>query len=419
MSSKLERGTGQITGLIAIYHRIWSSVRGRMCQFLLRKLMAGLECGCIRFILPDQQEINFAGNESGPTATLEFNSYSGIFRLCFGGYMGLGEGYINGDWTTPSLRSLFHFGITNQEPFKKKLSGNHLIKISRRMLRFLQRNSKTGSKRNISYHYDLGNDFYKLWLDSSMTYSSGLYEDLGVSLEEAQYRKYRRIIQKLELKPYHRVLEIGCGWGGFAEIVAKETGASVTAITISQEQYEYAVNRVKKVGLQEKVDIQLLDYREVSGNYDRVVSIEMLEAVGESYWPDYFNTIAQNLKQNGKALVQVIFVPDKRFESYRSKSDFIQRHIFPGGMLPSPKMMTRQAQMAGLIVDESFNFGSSYGRTLDQWHHRFIENWGLIEVMGFDDRFKRLWEYYLNYTAAGFHAGTIDVGQFLIQKNVE
>ena len=145
----------------------------------------------------------------------------------------------------------------------------------------------------------------------------------------------------------------------------------------------------------------------------------MLEAVGESYWPDYFNTIAQNLKQNGKALVQVIFVPDKRFESYRSKSDFIQRHIFPGGMLPSPKMMTRQAQMAGLIVDESFNFGSSYGRTLDQWHHRFIENWGLIKVMGFDDRFKRLWEYYLNYTAAGFHAGTIDVGQFLIQKNVE
>ena len=265
----------------------------------------------------------------------------------------------------------------------------------------------------------MGNDFYKLWLDSSMTYSSGFYEDPGSSLEEAQLKKYRRIIKTLGIKSNHRVLEIGCGWGGFAELVAKETGAKVTGITISGEQFDYACNRIQKAGLNNNAKIQLSDYREVSGTYDRIVSIEMLEAVGEAYWPDFFNTIAKNLAPCGKAIIQVIFVPDKRFANYRKKTDFIQRHIFPGGMLISPKMMEKQAQKVGLGVSECFSFGSSYGTTLDRWHDRFIDNWRQIEALGFDGRFKRLWEYYLNYTAAGFQAGTINVGQFLLKKNIE
>ena len=419
MSSKIERPRGQLSWLLDIPRRMTSAISGLFCCFLLNRLANNLECGGIHFILPGQKEIKFKTAKKGPNAIIKFRSYTGILRLCFGGYMGLGEGYVNGDWSTPSLKELFQFGIENQEKFRTRLSGNYLARIPRKIFRILNRNSKKGSKRNISYHYDLGNEFYKLWLDSSMTYSSGFYEDPGLSLEEAQLKKYRRIIETLGIRSNHHVLEIGCGWGGFSELVAEETGATITGITISKEQFDYACNRIQKAGLNKKAKIQLSDYREVSGTYDRIVSIEMLEAVGEAYWPDFFNTIAKNLAPNGKAIVQVIFVPDKRFANYRRKSDFIQRHIFPGGMLISPKMMEKQAQKVGLSISECFSFGSSYGTTLNRWHDRFIDNWGLIEALGFDGRFKRLWEYYLNYTAAGFQAGTINVGQFLLQKNIE
>ena len=419
MSSKIERPRGQLSWLLDIPRRMTSAISGLFCCFLLNRLANNLECGGIHFILPGQKEIKFKTAKKGPNAIIKFRSYTGILRLCFGGYMGLGEGYVNGDWSTPSLKELFQFGIENQEKFRTRLSGNYLVRIPRKIFRILNRNSKKGSKRNISYHYDLGNEFYKLWLDSSMTYSSGFYEDPGLSLEEAQLKKYRRIIETLGIRSNHHVLEIGCGWGGFSELVAEETGATITGITISREQFDYACNRIQKAGLNKKAKIQLSDYREVSGTYDRIVSIEMLEAVGVAYWPDFFNTIAKNLAPNGNSIVQVIFVPDKRFANYRRKSDFIQRHIFPGGMLISPKMMEKQAQKVGLSISECFSFGSSYGTTLNRWHDRFIDNWRLIEALGFDGRFKRLWEYYLNYTAAGFQAGTINGGQFLLQKNIE
>lgn len=388
-----------------------------VCQFLLERLMRDLDAGRIRFVFPDGREIECLGVQRGPNADLKFHSYAGIFRLAFGGYTGLGEGYLAADWSTTSLRNLFQFGITNQDSLRKRLAGAAPVLLLRKFLRFTERNTQTGSKRNIAYHYDLGNAFYENWLDPSMTYSSALFEPGVKDLQDAQQAKYRRIVDQLDIQPHHRVLEIGCGWGGFAEFAARETGASITAITISQEQFDYATKRIANAGLQGRVQIELIDYRKVSGEFDRVVSIEMLEAVGEAYWPDYFRVVSNSLKIDGRAMIQVITVPDERFENYRRKTDFIQRYIFPGGMLISPGEMANQANETGLTIADAYFFGRSYGHTLDLWYDRFSERWTQIENQGFDDRFRRLWEYYLNYTSAGFHAGTISVGQFLLTKN--
>lgn len=390
---------------------------GRLMGRLLQGLMADLEFGSIRFILPGGRDVTCRGDEPGPNAVMQFGSYAGVLRLVFSGYVGLGEGYLAGDWSSPSIRTLFQFGIANQNGLRKRLSGKAPVRLLNRILRLMRKNSQSGSRRNIAHHYDLGNAFYETWLDSSMTYSSGLFAGShDGTLEQAQAAKYRKIVDTLRIKPGDRVLEIGCGWGGFAEFAARGTGASVTAITISKEQYDYAVDRIARAGLTESVEIRLCDYRDLSGQFDHIVSIEMLEAVGEAYWPDYFQTLRQSLTDDGRAVVQVITVPDDRFENYRSKTDFIQRYIFPGGMLLSPGEMERQAESAGLGLKGAFYFGGSYAKTLDAWYDRFDENWSAVEALGFDDRFRRLWEYYLNYTAAGFHAGTIDVGQFVLTK---
>ncbi len=416
MSLRLEPSPGHPTSKKVRNIPVISWVIHTLCAFLLERLMKGLDAGRIRFIFPDGREIECWGKQRGPNADIQFHSYAGIFRLAFGGYTGLGEGYLAADWSTTSLRSIFQFGITNQESLRKRLAGAAPVLLLRKFLRFTERNTQKGSKRNIAHHYDLGNAFYEEWLDPSMTYSSALFEPDVKDLQDAQHAKYRRIVDQLDIQPHHRVLEIGCGWGGFAEFAAKETGASVTGITISREQFEYATDRIARAGLKERVQIELIDYREVSGEFDRVVSIEMLEAVGEAYWPDYFRVVSNSLKDDGKAMIQVITVPDDRFENYRRKSDFIQRYIFPGGMLISPGEMTNQASETGLTLDDTYFFGSSYGHTLDLWQDRFTERWTEIEKQGFDDRFRRLWEYYLNYTSAGFHAGTINVGQFHLTK---
>ena len=417
MSLSLERSVGKPASKLALHRRFLSWMIHSISSSLLHRLIHGLESGSIVFILPDGRQIICRAAQNGPEAVMHFQSYSGIFRLFFGGYMGLGEGYLAGAWATPSLRALFQFGIANQEPLKQQLSGKAPARLLQKLLRFAERNSRAGSRRNVAYHYDLGNAFYKTWLDKTMTYSSGLFQSKTITLEQAQIAKYRRIVEALQIESHHQVLEIGCGWGGFAEFVAQETGAAVTAITISREQHDYAAERIARAGLQDRVDIQLRDYRDLSGRYDRVVSIEMLEAVGEAYWADYFRIVKQSLADDGQAMVQVITVPDTRFDNYRRKSDFIQRHIFPGGMLLSPGEMDRQSAGAGLMINDAFFFGGSYGETLDRWHDRFAERWQDIEGQGFDDRFRRLWSYYLTYTAAGFHAGTIDVGQFLLTKS--
>lgn len=417
MSLSLDHGVAKPATKFVPHRWLLSRMVYALSAALLRRLTSGLEAGGIVFVLPDGREIHCRARHGEPDAIMQFHSYSGILKLFFGGYMGLGEGYLEGNWTTPSLRDVFQFGITNQASLTRRLSGAAPARALRKILRYARRNSVAGSRRNIAHHYDLGNDFYESWLDRSMTYSSGLYGTADVTLEEAQSAKYQRIAESLKIRPHHEVLEIGCGWGGFAEYVAREIGASVTAITISREQYDYAVRRIKRAGLQDKVDVQLRDYRALTGSYDRVVSIEMLEAVGEAYWPGYFRILNQSLAEDGLAMVQVITVPDSRFDSYRRKTDFIQRHIFPGGMLLSPGEMDRQSANAGLTVADAFYFGPSYGATLDRWYDRFNRNWSAIEAQGFDERFRRLWNYYLTYTAAGFRAGTIDVGQFLLTRS--
>jgi cyclopropane-fatty-acyl-phospholipid synthase len=285
-------------------------------------------------------------------------------------------------------------------------------------LRFwLQRNSKKQARKNISYHYDLGNDFYKLWLDDTMTYSSAIFED-GVhqSLEAAQTAKYASMVDQMGVSAGDHVLEIGCGWGGFAEYAAKERGLKVTCLTISKEQFNYAKERIENAGLSDVVEFKLQDYRDERGTYDGIASIEMFEAVGEQYWPSYFNTLHDCLKPGCQATLQIITVPDRRWKVYKRGVDFIQKYIFPGGMLPSPTVLKQQVENAGLAIENSIEFGKSYDVTLRRWHRTFNEKWDEIARMGFDERFKRMWDFYLTSCASTFDSGNCDVTQITVKR---
>ena len=383
----------------------------------LRRLTGTVASGRITFILGDRYQVVCKGRGEGPEAVLHLHSFNAIRRLLAGGYMGLAEGYMAGDWTTLSLKELFDFGAANVGSLDESLPGSFPVRLMNAAFRGIRRNSRRGSRRNISEHYDLGNDFFAQWLDPSMTYSSALFSDKGnETLMEAQFNKYRRIIRELGIERHHRVLEIGCGWGGFAEFAARNTGAHVTAVTISPEQHGYAFRRIRDSGLEDRVEIMLKDYRDIDGRFDRVVSIEMLEAVGEAYWPTYFSVLAERLQSRGSAMVQVITVPDDCFESYRREVDFIQRYIFPGGLLLCPSKVEEHASAAGLSIVDTHMFGQSYARTLAAWYETFAARWQEIEPLGFDERFKRMWEYYLSYTAAGFRAGVTNLGQFRLIK---
>ncbi|MFT7440790.1 MAG: cyclopropane-fatty-acyl-phospholipid synthase, partial [Sulfitobacter sp.] len=280
-------------------------------------------------------------------------------------------------------------------------------------------NSKKQARKNISYHYDLGNDFYKLWLDDTMTYSSALFEDNPQqSLEAAQTAKYASMVDQMGVVPGDHVLEIGCGWGGFAEYAAKIRGLKVTCLTISTEQFNYAKERIEKANLSDLVDIKLQDYRDERGVYDGIASIEMFEAVGEKYWPAYFNTLRDRLKPGKFATLQIITVQDRRWKVYKRGVDFIQKYIFPGGMLPSPSVLREQVEKAGLAVEKSIEFGKSYDLTLRRWHQRFNEKWDDIAAMGFDERFKRMWNFYLTSCASTFDSGNCDVTQITVKRPV-
>ena len=277
-------------------------------------------------------------------------------------------------------------------------------------------NTKRQSRRNISAHYDLGNEFYGLWLDKSMTYSSAIYEDGANSLEAAQAAKYKSLVDHTGIGDGDRVLEIGCGWGGFAEYVAKNTNARVTGLTISQEQFEFASARIQKAGLGEKVELKLQDYRDETGVYDKIASIEMFEAVGEKYWPVYFGKLRDCLTQGGKAGLQIITIADRSYGIYRSRPDFIQRYVFPGGMLPSPSILSKLAADAGLTEHPPRVFPQDYARTLAEWRDNFWDAWERIARLGFDERFRRMWEFYLHYCEAGFRSQNIDVRQVFYAK---
>ncbi|MEE2745351.1 MAG: cyclopropane-fatty-acyl-phospholipid synthase family protein [Pseudomonadota bacterium] len=386
--------------------------------YLLKRFLGKCEFGNITFIFPDKVKYDFFGNQEGPTAEIELRSFKTVRLLFQGGYLGLAEGYILGDWTTPSLPDLFAFGIANQEILDKSLSGTTIVTSINKLNHFVRRNSRPGSRRNIAEHYDLGNEFFSKWLDSSLTYSSALFDGpKWQDLYEAQEKKYARIVKNLKIKNDDRVLEIGCGWGGFAEFVALETGAEVTAITISGEQHDYASERIERVGLSDQVKILIRDYRDIEEKFDAIVSIEMLEAVGEAYWSDYFSALNNALARGGQAIIQVITIPDELFNEYRRTIDFIQTYIFPGGMLIPPSKIREFGKKENLAIVDEHMFGLSYSKTLEIWRKNFLDRWHEIEPLGFDSQFKRMWEYYLSYTSAGFKAGILNVGQFHLVKN--
>ena len=331
--------------------------------------------------------------------------------------MGVAESYMAGEWSSPDVTAFLEVFCVNHHVVEEKLGASLFVRAFLRIHHWWNENSRRQAKRNISAHYDLGNSFYERWLDSTMTYSSGLFPTGDEDLPAAQNEKYRHLAEKTGVEAGHHVLEIGCGWGGFAEFAAKEIGCRVTGLTISREQYDFARKRIFEAGLNDRVDFRFQDYRDEKGVYDRIASIEMFEAVGEKYWPTYFQTLRERLKSGGAAGLQVITIQDNLFDQYRSRPDFIQRYVFPGGMLPCPAVLDRISAKAGLKRVHERVFGRDYARTLALWRDRFWESWPSLEPMGFDSRFKRLWEYYLHYCEAGFRAGNIDVRQIVYARD--
>jgi cyclopropane-fatty-acyl-phospholipid synthase len=367
--------------------------------------------GRLVFVLPTGREVAVGGALPGPDARVIIHDYRFVRRALAGGDIGFAEGYMAGEWETPDLSAVLEAFSLNYDRLTELVTGNVFIRVLNAVRHRLHRNSRSGSKKNIHAHYDLGNAFYSRWLDPSMTYSSARYERPGQPLPEAQQAKYAALAKTIDLKPGQSVLEIGCGWGGFAEFAAKEVGARVTGVTISQEQYDFAKKRMFDQGLADKADIRLIDYRDIDGQFDRVASIEMFEAVGEEYWPTYFNKVREVLAPGGRAGLQIITIRDELFGDYRKRADFIQKYVFPGGMLPSETRLREETARAGLEWRDITRFGHNYADTLAEWARRFEAAWGDIRGMGFDERFRRLWRFYLSYCEAGFRTGRTNVIQ--------
>ncbi len=375
-----------------------------------------MKAGRLTIVFPDGGLVEFEGATPGPAAIIEIRRWRLLYRLLLGGDLGFAESYIDGDWVTPDLDRLLSYGLLNLDDLQTGAAGVKPLIWIQRLRHRLRANTRRGSRRNIALHYDLGNAFFKQWLDESMSYSAGLFSPAAPSLDAAQAAKYHRIAKVLDLHPGDRVLEIGCGWGGFAEIAARDYGCHVTGLTLSREQAAYARERARREGLADRIEIRLQDYRDSQGQFDKIASIEMFEAVGEENWPLFFEVLKQRLAPSGRAALQVITIADERFESYRRSVDYIQQYIFPGGMLPSPTAFATAVQAAGLDLRESFFFGPDYARTLHCWSELFEARWDAISQQGFDERFRRMWRYYLSYCRQGFEAGCTDVGHFLLQR---
>ncbi|MEO1610876.1 MAG: cyclopropane-fatty-acyl-phospholipid synthase family protein [Pseudomonadota bacterium] len=382
----------------------------------VQAIIKSLRVGSMTFVLPDGRRFETKGKEAGPSGEIHVRNNDLFGRIIRDGDLGFSEAYMDGWWDTPDLHSLMDVILINNDNVGTGFPGQFLVRAYERFRHWMNRNSKTGSRKNISYHYDLGNEFYGKWLDETMTYSSALFRSNNETLEEAQVNKYASIIDRMGAGEGDHVLEVGCGWGGFAEYAAGVRGAKVTGITISQEQHDFAKERMFKQGLNEKVDIVMRDYRDEDGRYDGIASIEMFEAVGEKYWPGYFDMVRERLKPGATASLQIITIADEWFPNYRKSVDFIQKYIFPGGMLPSPTALRAQVRQAGLDFKGSIEFGKSYSDTLREWSVDFNARWDDIQPLGFDDRFRRMWNFYLASCAATFLAGTTDVTQVAIQR---
>ena len=372
--------------------------------------------GRVDIILPDGRHFRAEGTEPDYVAEVHIHNADVFARTLREGDLGFCEAYMDGWWSTPDLMAFMDLVHDDMEHIYDGFPGQFLVRFYEQMRFWLQNNSKKQARKNISYHYDLGNEFYGLWLDETMTYSSAKFVTGQESMETGQIEKYKSMVDQMGVQPGDHVLEIGCGWGGFAEYAAKERGLRVTGLTISQEQHDYAVKRLADAGLSDMVTIKMQDYRDEKGVYDGIASIEMFEAVGEKYWPVYFETVRERLKPGKNATLQIITVEHRRWHVYKRGVDFIQKYIFPGGMLPSPVVLREQIEKAGLQVAGSIEFGESYSQTLRRWHDDFNAKWDQVAALGFDDRFRRMWNFYLTSCAGTFHSGNCDVTQITVTR---
>ena len=388
---------------------------GMAMRRVVKAAQKNLVSGRASLTLPNGEILIADTGEEGPQAEIIVNDYQGIWMVLTAGDLGFADAYIAGHLDTPELKNVLDLAVANETWFARLMNNRGLSALLNWVVHALNDNSKAGSRKNIFAHYDLGNDFYGEWLDRSMTYSSAVFKDVTTSNEDlysAQQNKYRRIIEIGEITPEHNVLEIGCGWGGFAEYAAKHVGCKVTGVTISQAQYDFAAKRLQQEGLNEKVELRIQDYRDIEPSvFDRVASIEMFEAGGEKHWPHFFGKVRDVLKPGGRASMQIITIADDLFDHYRSGVDFIQKYIFPGGMLPRIAKLREVSQAHGLEIDRNDGFRLDYARTLLEWNDAFQKKWPKLNHGKFDEQFRRMWEYYLKYCAAGFEAGRIDVRQ--------
>ncbi|WP_421953773.1 class I SAM-dependent methyltransferase [Polaromonas sp.] len=384
------------------------------------KLLLRLKHGTLTIKLPDGSVQRF-GNGESPMASLHLLNWNVCSAALKSGDIGFAESFMAGDWSTPHLTELLRVFILNRKEVEDVFYGTWLGRLAYRVKHLLNRNTRANSQKNIHAHYDLGNAFYALWLDGTMNYSSAIFETLETSMMDAQHAKVRRALRMAQVKPGDRVLEIGCGWGALAEKAAAQFNASVVGVTLSTEQLEWARARMKREGLADRADLRLQDYRDIGKTtadqpFDAICSIEMVEAVGREYWPEYFATVARLLKTGGHACIQSIVIADGLFERYISSTDFIQQYIFPGGCLPCPREFRAQARAAGFKIVDEFSFGKDYARTLQLWREDFMAQEARVLQLGFDKRFIRIWEFYLSYCEAAFMEGNTDVVQYTLRK---
>ena len=388
-------------------------------QKLLNRLEAQLDnsCGTLQLTLPSGYQCTLGSGS--PHADVKLNNFKPLVRLYLGGINGWSESYLAGEWECRDLTQLVKWALAYEEQLGDLSKASIVIRTLHNLYHRRRDNTRKGSRKNIAAHYDLGNDFYKHWLDQSMTYSSALYQSEDEPLHLAQQNKYARILELLEAEDDHHVVEIGCGWGGFALKASTEHNLKVHGITLSKEQLSWAQNKVKDAKMDDRVHLSLTDYRDLNHQYDGVVSIEMFEAVGEAHWDTYFETLKKVLKPGGNAVLQVITIEDERFESYRNQADFIQRYVFPGGMLPSVSVLKDKIEEHGFTLKKHQLFGKDYARTLREWYRDFENSWDQIRPQGFDETFYRLWRYYLAYCEGGFEHGSIDVGLYVLAHKDE
>lgn len=384
-------------------------------RHLLQRLLRRLRAGVLHVELPSGERLHARGAQAGPEATLRLHRWRPLWRLMTQGDLGLATSWRDGDWSSPDLTAVLMLGAANEQEWGGLLRGLAPWRALTRLWHLAHANTRRGSRDNIAAHYDLGNAFYAQWLDPGMLYSSGLYASAAETLEQAQAAKLEEVLRLLDTPRGARVLEIGIGWGSLAAAIAQRHEAQVTGLTLSTEQLAHARQVGQERGVAPRLDLRLQDYRDVGGQHDRIVSIEMLEAVGEAYWPGYFDVLRQRLAPGGQAVLQVITIGEPWFEEYRRGADFIQRFVFPGGMLPTRAVLRERARTAGLQLEECTHFGASYALTLAAWRRRFIAAWPMIAALGFDERFRRIWEYYLCYCEAGFRTGRIDVGLYRLR----